>query len=314
MLPQLLRGGIIRWTVSGPVRNRDSDQLRAAYSTRQERIVPRINAIGLIVLAVAAGCATAPEPVVAPAAKPEAPSSPEAVAGQDVAAKAPLRPLLTGAAARAEVQKILRQSFDWLDAGEEDKARAELEYASQLEPDNKQVNCLLRGVTADPVDTLGKESTAYTVRPGETLGLIARRALGDVCEFYILARYNQIKVPKQLSSGQVIRIPGRVALAPEAAPPVEAIRAKPAAPSPKPEPVAEPVKPKPVPAEADDGAKRAAIDRHHRNGQAAYRRQDLTTAIREWDTVLALDPSNDLARARKQEALDLQRRLENLKK
>ena len=152
------------------------------------------------------------------------------------------------------------------------------------------------------------------VQRGERPADVARRALGDVCEFYILARYNQIKVPKQLSSGQVIRIPGRVALAPEAAPPVEAIRAKPAAPSPKPEPVAEPVKPKPVPAEADDGAKRAAIDRHHRNGQAAYRRQDLTTAIREWDTVLALDPSNDLARARKQEALDLQRRLENLKK
>jgi outer membrane biosynthesis protein TonB len=258
-----------------------------------------------------AGCATPevkpPEPVAKP--EPEAPSAPEPVAPEPVAPKAPARPQLTGPAARAEVQKILRQSFDWLDAGEEDKARVELEYARQLEPDNKQVACLLRGVTADPVTALGKESTAYTVHPGESLGTIARRAMGDVCEFYILARYNQIKVPKQLGAGQTIRIPGRVALAPEAAP-APAVK-----PEPKPEPVVEQPKPAPTPSpEAEEKARRAAIDRHHRNAQAAYRRQDLTTAIREWDAVLAIDPNNGLALARKQEALDLQRRLENLKK
>jgi hypothetical protein len=220
-----------------------------------------------------------------------------------------VRPQLTGQAAKAEVQKILRQSFDWLDGGEEEKARVELDYARQLEPDNKQVACLLRGITADPLTALGKESTAYTVRPGESLGLIARRALGDVCEFYILARYNQIKVPKQLSSGQTIRIPGKVVLAPPTA--VDTAPSKP-----EPAPVVEPVKPKPAAPspEAEEKTRRAEIDRHHRNAQAAYRRQDLTTAIREWDAVLAIDPNNGLALARKQEALDLQRRLENLKK
>ncbi len=263
--------------------------------------------LGLTLLALLAGCATPPEPVKVPepVAKPEPEDQPVAPAP----VKAPSRPLLTGPAARAEVQKILKQSFDWLDGGEEDKARGELEYAQQLEPDNKQVACLLRGVTADPVTALGKESTQYTVRPGESLGTIARRAMGDVCEFYILARYNQIKVPKQLSSGQTMRIPGRVALAPptaaEAAP----------KPEPKPDPVAEPVKPKPtVSPEAEEKARRAEIDRRHRNAQAAYRRQDLTTAIREWDAVLAIDPGNSLALARKQEAIELQRRLENLKK
>jgi hypothetical protein len=265
-------------------------------------------AIGLTLLVLLAGCAT-PEPVKAPAhvAKPEPEPVPEP-AEAEPAFKAPARPMLTGPAAKAEVQKILLQSFNWLDAGEEEKARVELEYARQLEPDNKQVSCLLRGVTADPLTALGKESTAYTVRPGESLGTIARRAMGDVCEFYILARYNQIKVPKQLASGQTIRIPGRVALAAPAA-------SEPApAPAPKAEaaPVAEP-KPA-VSAEAEEKARRAAIDRHHRNAQAAYRRQDLNTAIREWDAVLAIDPGNSLALARKQEALDLQRRLENLKK
>lgn len=263
----------------------------------------------LAILALLAGCASAPEPVKAPepVVKPEPEPEAEPVAPEPV--KAPSRPLLTGPAARAEVQRILKQSFDWLDSGEEDRARGELEYARQLEPDNKQVACLLRGVTADPVTALGKESTPYVVRPGESLGTIARRAMGDVCEFYILARYNQIKVPKQLSSGQTIRIPGRVVLAPPTA--------ADAAPKPesRSEPIAEPVKPKPtVSPEAEEKARRAEIDRRHRNAQAAYRRQDLTTAIREWDAVLAIDPGNSLALARKQEAIELQRRLENLKK
>ncbi len=268
---------------------------------------------GLFLLAMLAGCATppkSPEPVAQPEPEEAAPE-PEAPAPA-----APARPQLTGQAARSEVQKILKQSFDWLDGGEEEKARAELEYARQLEPDNKQVNCLLRGITADPLTALGKESTAYTVRPGESLGLIARRAMGDVCEFYILARYNQIKVPKQLSSGQTIRIPGRAVLAAPTAAESAPTPTPAPAPAPKPEPVAEPVKPKPAApsADAEEKARRAEIDRRHRNAQAAYRRQDLSTAIREWDAVLAIDPNNGLALARKQEALDLQRRLENLKK
>jgi cytochrome c-type biogenesis protein CcmH/NrfG len=58
---------------------------------------------------------------------------------------------------------------------------------------------------------------------------------------------------------------------------------------------------------------RAQIDRHSRAAQAAFRRQDLTTSIQEWDKVLALDPNNDLARARRQEAIELDRRLKQLK-
>lgn len=268
--------------------------------------------IALMMLALLAGCATPPEPAKAP--EPVATPEPESEPVVPEAAPAPpKRPQLTGQAAKVEVQKILRQSFDWLDGGEEERARVELEYARQLEPDNKQVACLYRGVTADPVAVLGSESTTYTVRPGESLGTIARRAMGDVCEFYILARYNQIKVPKQLASGQTIRIPGRTALAapvgPDAAP-TPAI-----APKPEPAPAVETAKPKPATSpEAEEKARRAAIDRHHRSAQAAYRRQDLNTAIREWDAVLAIDPNNGLALARKQEALDLQRRLENLKK
>lgn len=249
-------------------------------------------------IALLAGCAAAPEPVKAP----EPVQAPEPLPPEEpiIAPKVESRPMLTGPAAKAEVQKLVRQSFELLNEGEEEKAKTELQYAQQLDPDNKAVACLLRGINADPVTTLGKESTSYTVRPGESLGRIAQRALGDVCEFYILARYNHIKVPKQLPAGQVIRIPGKVALAPpEAVPPVQ--------PPPAPEP------PAAKPAAKDDAAKRALIQRHHRNAQAAFRRQDLTTAIKEWDKVLELDPSNELARVRREEALDLARRLKQIK-
>jgi hypothetical protein len=249
-----------------------------------KHVIKHHTIIGLTVLAILAGCAGTPK-------------TPEP------AAEASARPRLTGLAAKAEVQKILRQSVDWLDAGEAEKAQVELEYAQQLEPDNKQVSCLLRGITADPLTVLGKESTAYTVRPGESLGQIARRAMGDVCEFYLLARYNQIQVPKQLAAGQTIRIPGRVVLAPLEALPVPRLDGN------------ESVKPKSaVPAELDVKARRALIDNHHRNAQTAYRNQDLTTAIREWDAVLAIDPKNAVARERRQEALGLQRRFETLGK
>ena len=115
-------------------------------------------------------------------------------------------------------------------------------------------------------------------------------------------------------SGQVIRIPGKVALAPPGGGPAKPAATTPAKPAkpPAPEPsVKESVKP--VGPSKGEIAKQEQIQRHHRNAQAAFRRQDLDTAIKEWDRVLELDPSNELAQARRQEALDMARRLKELK-
>lgn len=270
--------------------------------------------IGLaIAILLLAGCAAAPEPVKPappPAPEPEpveAPAEP-----QVVEPPRPVAPVVTGAAAKEQVQKLLRQAFDSLNDGNEQKARGELEELRQIEPDNKQAACLLRGITADPMTTLGRESTPYTVRPGDLLGRIAQRALGDVCEFYILARYNHIRVPKALAAGQVIRIPGKVALAPEA-PAAPAAKAVPETAAPVPA-VSKPAGPDPEMVKAaEEKKRRAQIDRHHRNAQAAFRRQDLATAIKEWDRVLEIDPANELAQARRQEALELSRRLKQIK-
>ena len=223
---------------------------------------------------------------------------------------------------RGQVQQLLRQALESLNDGDEEKARSELREIRELDPDNKQAACLMKGITADPAAALGSQAHPYTVRRGESLWSIARRALGDGCEFWLLARYNNIKVPKQLGAGQVIRIPGKVALAPPGAAPAKpasTIPAKPAATS-----RAKPAKPpapepsikesaKPVGPGKEEIAKQEQIQRHHRNAQAAFRRQDLDTAIKEWDRVLELDPSNELAQARRQEARDMSRRLKELK-
>lgn len=249
---------------------------------------------------------------------PSAPTTPDDSAAAAAAAPAvpevkavPEGPPPGSAAARSLAQSLLKQAAEQLNEGNEDAARDGIAHALALDPNNRIGLCLQRGLTADPVTSLGRDSTSYTVRPGDTLGSIAQRALGESCEFYLLARYNQIRIPSRLYVGQALRIPGKIALtSPErSAKPVEAtppeITSKPAAPSEAVAPAPAPVAPRPV----RTTELKAQIERHQRAAIAAFRRQDLTTAITEWEHVLELDPANDLARARRQEAIELQRRL-----
>ena len=279
-----------------------------------------LNRIAALALGVAilAGCA-APQPEAPPAPPPPLPELPPPAQAPEPKPEPapPARPPVGSAEARGQAQQLLGQALESLNDGDEAKARSQLQEIRELDPDNKQAACLMKGITADPTAALGSQAYPYTVRRGESLWGIARRALGDGCEFWLLARYNNIKVPKQLGVGQVIRIPGKVALAPPGAAPAKpaatnrvppAERAKPPAPEPG---VKEPAKP--VGPSKEEIAKQEQIQRHHRNAQVAFRRQDLATAIKEWDRVLELDPSNELAQARRQEALDMSRRLKELK-
>lgn len=263
----------------------------------------------IVLLAACAAPKPAAEAEATPAAAPAATPVPEV--------KPVERPVLAPGAARARVQQLIRQVLESLNEGDEERAKVDLDEARHYEPDNKTVACLQRGITADPLTALGKESQPYTVQGGETLGRIAQRALGDTCEFYLLARYNQIRVPKQVAAGQVLRIPGKVALAaPDAAGPrrPDAVASDTARVTPTPAaPTVDTTTTKPVVSTPSPAPAKADIDRHHRAAQAAFRRQDLATAIREWGRVLELDPGNELARARRQEAIDLERRLKQMK-
>ncbi len=194
---------------------------------------------------------------------------------------------------RQQAQKIALAAADILQSGNEDAARAELKRALALDPQSRIALSLTKQMTADPA-SLGREYFSYTVRQGDTLALLAQRYLGgDPYLFYILARYNDIKVPKQLSAGQVIRIPGK-APAREATPtparepsPAPA-PAPPAPPAPAPVPVPVPPPPPPAPTQGELAM---------RDGVAAERAGDLPRALAAYRKADGLGQSDAAGKA-----------------
>lgn len=299
-----------------------------------QRLAFSIAAVGLV-----SGCATPPPPPPPPppvVAAPAPAEVPEVPAG-------PATP-----AAQQQAQKIALAAVDLLEAGNEEQARSELQRALSSDSNNKLAHNLLRQLSADPVSALGKESFQYVVKPGETLSRIAQRFMGDLYSFYLLARYNDIKVPKQLAGGQVIRIPGK-APRPDPTPVV-----RPAAPEP---PGTAPLAPTPVvalptpaaaePTPADrmrqgEAAERAGdqeralteyqragdhpgaaakaeqlrkqlVGRHTVSARTAFAKQDLDSTINHWDRVLELDPNNETAKLERRKAIGLKEKLKSVK-
>ena len=294
----------------------------------------------LILLCAAAAllAACAPTPVKSPSPG----NTPEPVKVEPP----PAPPTPPPPATPQQAQKLAIAAADLLETGNEEQAKAELQRVLAGDPNNKLAQNLLRQITADPVAVLGRESFAYTVRPSETLSRIAGRFLGDIYAFYILARYNDIKIPRQVSGGQVIRIPGK-------APPPGTLDAeprrtdKPAPASPPPAAaaaVAEPSAADKALASADaaerrgdlerayndyraasagdlgpesqtkaDGLRRRLVQRYTVSARSAFAKQDLDGAIRHWDRVMQLDPSNDTARLEQQKALALKEKIKSLK-
>ena len=249
----------------------------------------------IVAASVLAACETpptsapAPKPVVAPTVV-EAPPPPP---------PAPPPPGPVTPEGRQQAQKIALAAADLLENGNEDQARNELKRALTLDPQNKLALSLVRQMTVDPMATLGRESFAYTVRPGDSMSRIASRFLNDVYSFYLLARYNDIKVPRQVSAGQVIRVPGKApAPGSAAANPPPAPAAPPSSPSPQPEPAraaasapAAAVQTPPPPPPPDLGA--VAM----RNAAAAEKSGDLVRARNEYLKASGLGQTAGTAKA-----------------
>ena len=171
------------------------------------------------------------------------------------------------AAQQAQAQKAAQGVIELLEVGNEEQARTELQAALALDPNNKLAQNLMRQMNEDPVAALGRESFPYVVRGGDTLSRIAGTYLGDIYAFHILARYNNIKVPRQVAAGQTIRIPGKAPAASaqtarEPAP-SRADRRAAAEPAPAPTPAPAPVVVPTPPAEA------SAAEVAYRSGEAA---------------------------------------------
>jgi hypothetical protein len=277
------------------------------------------------------GTPPAPQPAPAPAA-PVAPPPPPTAAQQQ------------------QAQKIALGAVDLLEAGNETDARSELQRALALDPNNKLALNLMRQMNEDPFTLLGRESFPYTIRAGESLSKVAGRFLGDVYAFHALARYNNIKIPRQVGEGQTIRVPGK-APPPERADTRRAAREKErepeAAAAVAPVVPAAPTPPEPTLAERAmrsgdaaaaagnwdkayaeyrqaaglgligatakaDAASKRLVDQHSRAARNAMARQDLDGAIRSWDRVLELDPVNETARLERQKALRLKEKVKAL--
>lgn len=295
----------------------------------------------LVAALALSACATKPAepPAEPPATAPAAP------------APAPEPPPPPTPAMQAQAQKVAQGVVELLEAGNEDQARAELQRALNLDPANKLALNLQKQMSEDPQATLGRESFPYVVRSGDTLSRIAGRFLGDIYAFHILARYNNIKVPRQVGEGTTIRIPGK-APPPEVARPTRPVPTKPE-PAPEPTPAPPPVAAAPVaPAEPSAGEKafrsaeasakagnleraladykqaaslgvaaagpkvdatsKRLVDTHSRNARSALARQDLDGAIKSWDKVLELEPANETAKLEKQKALRLKEKVNAL--
>ncbi len=246
--------------------------------------------------------AVAPAPVLPAEPAPAAPPTPEPAAPA---------PTLSNP---QEVQKAITAAIELLQAGQEEPAEAELKRVLQSEPGNKQAQSLLRQMRDDPIATLGRESFAYRVQPGESLSRIAQRFLNDLQQFYILARYNNIKVPRTLAEGQTIRIPGKAPASLQATSPA-ATASPAAAPGSTPagvataEPAAEPAGAAATP----ERLKAEAIARHTRDARGHFAKQDLDAAIRSWDAVLKLDPENRTAFLEREKVVGLREKLGKLK-
>jgi LysM domain-containing protein len=255
---------------------------------------------------------TAPEPPKPAPSQPASPTSAPPPGGtQAPAPGAPSGPASVPNAQAA--QRSANTAIELLESGHEDQAVGELQRALAADPNNRLAQSLMRQVQQDPVSALGREYFMYRVQPGESISRIAQRFLGDVHLFYILARYNDLKVPKQLPSGAMIKVPGkeppRAAPAPQPSPPPPAPPSQVAQPAPPPPaPVAAPAPP--VPDEA--AQRRAKVAQHTRAARTAYARQDLVAAIQNWDVVLELDPGNNNAKIERQRAVDLKDKLDKL--
>lgn len=214
-----------------------------------------------------------------------------------------------------EVRAILDSVRNLLDQGQEDVALADLQELLASEPTNKTGYSLLRQIREEPQVLYGRESFAYRVGPGDTLATIAERYLGDRDQFYGLARFNGIKVPRRVQVGQTIRVPGR-APAPSPAPDRERApeRERPAPPPPPPAPpppapVPPPPPPAPVPAPAPATDRRTQAAAHVRQARIKAAGQDVCGAIESYDKALEIDPDNTTAQLERAKQLDLKKRL-----
>lgn len=189
----------------------------------------------------------------------------------------------------------VREAIAHLNRGDSAAARTVLMAVLRRQPGDGIARQLLQQIDTDPRELLGRESYSYTLREGETLTIVAQRALGNPMLFYALARYNNIAVPTSVVAGQTILVPGRRPAAPARPEP----RPAPVRPTPAPETAA----PTPRPAQRGNPA---LASRLRGQGLAALNAGAVDRAIALLRQALAQDPGNAVIRNDLNRALRIQ--------
>nr|WP_256489816.1 LysM peptidoglycan-binding domain-containing protein [Pleionea sp. CnH1-48] len=94
-----------------------------------------------------------------------------------------------------------------LERGQQQNARQALLKLIKQSPNNATAKRLLAQLNQSPQQRYGKSHIKYKVKAGDSFGKLAQKYLGHYLEFYGLARYNNIRDPRKLSVGQIIKIP-----------------------------------------------------------------------------------------------------------
>lgn len=214
----------------------------------------------------------------------------------------------------------------------------------QAHPGDRAAQALLRQLTGDPEQQLGRAWQPYVVRAGDSYSTLAARYLGDAGLFLVLARYNGSNNPSLLRLGQTVHLPlaakGAASGAAEPAVlPGPASTATPAAPANE-SPQAKAARlqeesvtllkqgrktqalarldealaldPSAKPIAGTEPLRQQLVAVYHERAIVLYRDQQLDPAIALWDRVLRLDPSYEPAMVYRARALELKQRLKQL--
>jgi tetratricopeptide (TPR) repeat protein len=154
-------------------------------------------------LAAALLSACASQQAAAPPPPPPPPPAPAPVAE----APKPAEPVYTATPGLAPRERF-RAAVKDLETGEAGQAKAELnQYLIDVPTNNKRAQALLSQIDSPVEEYFPPESFTVVVGTGESLSTLAQTFLGDSLKFYILARYNGISNPSQVSAGQTVKIP-----------------------------------------------------------------------------------------------------------
>lgn len=204
----------------------------------------------------------------------------------------------------------LREAFEQLEVGQPGQARAELEAYLVERPKGKVASDLVRQIDLPADQYYPQNSFDVTLESGESLSTLAQKYLGTAYQFYALAKYNGLDKPKDLKAGQVIRIPltdfaQQVLANPQVVETESAVTETGDAPADKDENTGL--------TEAPEMAKAEQADDYYKQASIAFRRQELDKAIALWDKVLEIDPEHQHAIAGRLQAIELKKKLSNLK-